>query len=1061
MKSAFRPLLIYFTLISISLTAQHLDMEMLKGMKARSIGPAGMSGRVTAIDVVLSNTDIIYAGTASGGLWKSESGGVNWSPIFDDQKSASIGALAIDQSNPDVIWVGTGEGNPRNSQTSGNGVYKSLDGGKTWNHLGLAGTRNIHRVIIDPRNSDVVYVGAQGSAWGESKDRGVFKTIDGGQTWEKILYVNEKTGIGELVMDPSNPNKLFANMWEFRRWPWFFKSGGPGSGLYVTYDAGKSWKILTEKDGLPKGELGRMGLAIAPSNPKIVYALIEAKKNGLYKSEDGGFKWKKVSEKNIGNRPFYYAEIYVDPKNENRIYNLHSVVTVSEDGGKTFRRLMTAYGANGIHPDHHAFWIHPEDPNFIMDGNDGGMNISRDRGKTWRFIENLPLAQFYHINYDMEYPYNVYGGMQDNGSWRGPAYVWRAGGIRNAYWEELLFGDGFDVIPHPTNPNLGYAMSQGGNVGRYNLITGHTQFIKPIHPEGVKLRFNWNAGIAQDPFNNNTIYYGSQFLHKSSDMGDNWKIISPDLTTNNPEKQKQLESGGLTFDVTAAENFTSITAIAPSPVRKGVIWVGTDDGNVQLTMNGGKTWTNTTKRIYGVPAGSWVPQIHVSTYDPAEAFVVINNYRNDDWTPYIFHTTNFGKSWKQIVDKKQVWGYTLSFVQDPVVPTLMFVGTEFGLYVSLDGAKNWTKWTQGYPTVSTMDIHIHPREHDLIIGTFGRAAYILDDIRPLRTLSEKGTGLLKKHLFFFEPPTAVLSQNRQASGTRFSGNAMFRGQNRQLGAMLSVVFNPLEKQKAEENDEEKQNEKSKKKKKEKVKVEVLDAEGLIIRTYKTEVDTGLNRITWNLRRQGVRSPSAPKPKPDADKPSGPFVLPGNYMVRISHAKDTVSQIVRVIPDPRAEVNIAHLSALQPSFDRLMELTGLATKAVAHLREAKETIEMVNKQLNTAENEAHKKLQKKAKALQDSIKTLLELINQPTGHQGILRRPDVLSAKLGVANRYLRSGLSGINTTQEYALKHAEKNTREVLTKVNDFFNTEWQDYQKEVKAAKLSPFKKFKTLQLE
>ena len=404
-----------FSLITISsiLFADELDMEKLKAMKARSIGPGGMSGRVTAIDVVLSNTDIIYVGTASGGLWKSESGGVKWEPIFDNQKAASIGDVAVDPTNPDVIWVGTGEGNPRNSQSAGFGVYKSLDGGKTWEYKGLGETRNIHRVLINPHNSDIVYIGAQGSAWGDSKDRGVYKTTDGGETWEKILYVDESTGIGEMIMDPYNPNKLIANMWQFRRWPWFFESGGPSSGLYITFDGGKKWKKLSEKDGLPKGDLGRMGLAIARSNPKVIYALIESKKNALYKSEDGGFKWKKVSEKNIGGRPFYYAEIYVDPVNENRIYNLHTYVTVSNDGGKTFESLMTAYGANGVHPDHHAFWGHPTNPQFIIEGNDGGLNISLDRGKTWRFVENLPVAQFYHINYDMDWPYNVYGGMQD------------------------------------------------------------------------------------------------------------------------------------------------------------------------------------------------------------------------------------------------------------------------------------------------------------------------------------------------------------------------------------------------------------------------------------------------------------------------------------------------------------------------------------------------------------------------------------------------------------------------------------------------------------------------
>ena len=1056
-------------ILATGITFGQLDINKLKNMKARSIGPAGMSGRVTAIDVVLSNPDIIYVGTASGGLWKSESGGIDWTPIFDDQKAASIGDVTIDQSNPDVVWVGSGEGNPRNSQTSGYGVYRSLDGGKNWDYMGLGETRNIHRVILDPRDSDVIYVGAQGSAWGDSKDRGVFKTLDGGKTWEKILYVNEKTGIGELVVDPFNPNKLIAGMWEFRRSPWFFKSGGEGSGMYVTFDGGKNWEKRTSKNGLPKGELGRMGIAIARSNPDIIYALVESKKNALYKSEDGGFNWKKVTEKNVGGRPFYYAEIYVDVVNENRLYNLHSTVTVSNDGGNTFSQLMTAYGEAGVHPDHHAFWGHPENPNFLMEGNDGGLNISRDRGKTWRFVENLPLAQFYHINYDMEWPYNVYGGMQDNGSWRGPAYVWRSGGIRNAYWEELFFGDGFDVVPHPGNSRFGYAMSQGGNVGRYDLITGHTQTIKPVHPEMEKLRFNWNAGIAQDPFDENTIYYGSQYLHKSRDRGENWEVISSDLTTNDQEKQKQLESGGLTYDVTGAENFTTIIAIAPSPVEEGIIWVGTDDGNVQLTQDGGKTWTDLTNRFTGVPKGSWVPQITASTYNADEAFVVINNYRRNDWKPYVFRTTNFGKSWRKIVDEDQVWGHALSVVQDPLEPNLMFLGTEFGLYLSIDGAKNWTKWTHGYPTVSTIDLKIHPREHDLIIGTFGRAAYILDDIRPLRALASEGPEILNKHLRFFKPPTAVLAINRQASGTRFNANAMFSGENRDWGAMLSFVYNPSPKKEKKQGSKGKDEEESEKgkgpseTKKDKVKVEVLNSEGDVIRTLHAEADTGLNRITWGLRRKGVRSPGRGgwgPPMARDREPPGPPVLPSDYTVRISHDKDSVTQVVNVITDPRVDIYARNLEELQPLHDQQMKLTEVVGKAVKQLQEAKEAIDAINKLLDPKENKSHKDLKKQGKKVQDQIEELERLIINPRGRQGIARNPDVLTAQVRVLSRYLYSNITGRNKTHDILLKHAESETKRVLEKINAFFDEEWMDYEDAVESSRVSHFKEYEPLRI-
>ncbi|MDZ7716068.1 MAG: hypothetical protein U5J95_07640, partial [Balneolaceae bacterium] len=455
-------------------SAQQLDMEKLQAMQPRNIGPAGMSGRVTAIDVVRSNTDIIYTGTASGGIWKSTSGGIKWTPIFDDYGAHSIGAIDIHQKNPSIVWVGTGEGNPRNSQSSGAGVYKSIDGGKSFELMGLEGVRNVHRIIVHPENSDIVYVGAQGTAWADSEHRGVYKTTDGGETWKKILYVNENTGIGDFVMDPHNPNKMFAAMWEFKRWPWFFESGGEGSGLYMTLDGGETWKEITSEDGLPEGNLGRIGLAIARSNTDRVYAWVESKDNAMYRSDDGGYTWEetvKMSEDNaMGNRPFYYAEIYVDPKNENRVYSLYSFLSVSEDGGESFESVYPYY--NYIHPDHHAFYINPDDPSFIIDGNDGGMNISHDRGETWRFVTNLPVAQYYHINVDMQYPYNVYGGMQDNGSWQGPAYVWRQGGIRNAYFEELYFGDGFDVVIDSSNARYAFAMSQQGNVGRVDLQTG-------------------------------------------------------------------------------------------------------------------------------------------------------------------------------------------------------------------------------------------------------------------------------------------------------------------------------------------------------------------------------------------------------------------------------------------------------------------------------------------------------------------------------------------------------------------------------------------------------------
>jgi photosystem II stability/assembly factor-like uncharacterized protein len=581
--------------------AAQVDPDLLAGLEARSIGPAGMSGRVAAVAAAPSDPTIIYVGAATGGVWKSVDAGLSFEPIFDDQPVAAIGALAIHPSDPDVLWVGTGEGNPRNSASVGDGVYRTRDGGASWDHLGLEATERITRILLDSSDPEVAYVSALGRAWGENPERGVFRTRDGGSTWEKVLYVDERTGAADLVMHPDNPRVLFAAMWDYRRWPWSFRSGGPGSGLFVTRDGGESWTRLTAEDGLPEGELGRIGLAIAPSSPDLMYAFVEAEENGIYRSTDGGRSWRSTgAKKDFGNRPFYYADLRVDPERPNRVYSLWSRISVSDDGGESWSELVSY---RDIHPDHHAMWIDPNDGRHIIIGNDGGVAISRDRGGSWRFISNLPLAQYYHIRVDDELPYNVYGGMQDNGSWKGPSAVWENGEIRNHHWEEVGFGDGFDTAPFPDDPMQGYAMSQGGNLFRWNLVTGERKNIRPA-PEGEHLRFNWNAGFAQDPFDAATIYYGSQFVHRSSDRGDRWEIISPDLTTDNPEWQRQAESGGLTPDVTNAENFTSIVAIAPSPVTAGIIWVGTDDGRLHVTRDGGATWTSIEESTPDVPANT-------------------------------------------------------------------------------------------------------------------------------------------------------------------------------------------------------------------------------------------------------------------------------------------------------------------------------------------------------------------------------------------------------------------------------------------------------------------------
>lgn len=1064
---------LFFALLLLSglyvpVQAQQLDMEKLKAMEPRNIGPAGMSGRVTAIDVVRTNTDIIYTGTASGGIWKSTSGGVEWEPIFDDYGAHSIGALDIHQKNPSIIWVGTGEGNPRNSQSSGAGVYKSIDGGKSFKLMGLEEVRNVHRIIVHPENPDIVYVGAQGTAWADSEHRGVYKTTDGGKTWDKILYKNSRTGIGDMVMDPQNPNKIFAAMWEFRRWPWFFESGGEGSGLFMSLDGGENWKEVTSESGLPEGNLGRIGLAIAPSNTDRVYAWVESKDNALFRSDDGGYSWEetvKMSEDPaVGNRPFYYADIYVDPKNENRVYSLYTFLSVSQDGGESFESIYPYY--NYIHPDHHAFYINPDDPSFLIDGNDGGMNFSHDSGKTWRFVTNLPVAQYYHINVDMQHPYNVYGGMQDNGSWQGPAYVWRQGGIRNAYFEELYFGDGFDVVIDSSNARYAFAMSQQGNVGRVDLQSGRSSFVQPVHPEGTELRFNWNAAIAIDPFDDETVYFGSQFVHKSTDRGDSWQIISPDLTTDDPEKQKQYNSGGLTKDATGAENFTTILAISPSPVMQGLIWVGTDDGNIQLTEDGGQNWTNTADNLKGVPEGSWVAQVKASRYDEEEAFAVINNYRRGDWTPYLMHTTNSGKKWKNIAEDKGIEGYALSFAQDPVEPSLMFLGTELGLYVSIDKGETWTKWENGYPTASTYDMVIHPREHDLVIGTFGRSAWVLDDIRPLREMAKNGIDELNKTINIYPAPDAYLAFIRQAAGTRFAGDAMFIGENRAFGARFTYSVKEVpEKMKATSDENDKAESQGKE---EKVMVQIFDESDKLIRTLEEEPEhVGLNRMSWGLEAQGVHRPAREKPKEDAPEPAGADVLPGMYKVKMTYKGQSDSTMLKVHYDPRIEYTMDGLKArknMQEELQQILKTVATSTNQLIDVLDMIETAEsLIKSNKNDIDEDRLKELTQRTETVKDSVNALMDVVfGEVDKRQGITASPDrPVISYLNEPFRYIGSSLGAPAATEKTLMKRAREKASFAVSKINSFFANEWPAYIEVMDSVELSPFKTFEEVEME
>ena len=1078
----FRSILgLTFMLLATLAFGQKVDMDLFKDMKARSIGPAAMSGRITAIDVVESNPEIIYAGAASGGLWRSTGGGLNWEPLFDDEAVLGIGAISIYQKNPDIIWVGTGEGNPRNSVSGGYGVYRSIDGGETWDLMGLEKTRNIHRIYIHPDDPNTVYVGAIGSPWGEHEERGLFRTKDGGKTWEKILYTNNLTGVADMVADPSNPNKIFVAMWEHKRWPWFFKSGGPGSGLYVTYDGGDNFTNLSGENGLPKGEYGRIGLAISRSRPDYVYAMIESQSNGLYRTTDGGKNWElraaSARTQNIGDRPFYYADIFVDTKNENRVYSLFSRVSRSEDGGKSWEEIIPY---SGVHPDHHAWWIHPEDPSFMIDGNDGGLNITRDMAKTWRFTEKLPVGQFYHVNVDNEMPYNLYGGMQDNGSWVGPAYVFNYAGIRNHDWQELSFGDGFDVAPIPGDSRYGYTMSQQGNVTRYDKVSGRTKTVKPTAPDTtIDLRFNWNAPVAIDPHNPNGVYYGSQHVHYSTNRGDDWEIISPDLSTNDPEKQKQNESGGLTLDATGAENHTTLLTIAPSPVDRNVIWAGTDDGNVQVTQNRGESWTNVAAKLPGLPAGSWIPQITASLHNAGEAFVIANNYRRNDFSAYAYHTMDYGQTWTRIVDDSDVFGYTLSILQDAIEPNLIFLGTENGMYVSFDKAQNWNKWNHGYPNASTMDLAWQEREDDLAIGTFGRAFYVLDDLRPLRAFASQGVENVKNtDITMFEIADAYQMNYRQPAGMRFPADGgPFEGQNKYLSS-ANVKFWVRDDTKKEEVAEDTKSSRRNRNKKEEetaeapakklpnqVKMIVLNASGDTIRTRTSNIKKGeINTMSWGLDRRN--------PYPVEFSGGGRFgrggqdreqsagsALPGTYKVVLQYGDQEVSQMVNVYMDPRVEISDSELRANKAFEDQVLKMSQEFAEVVNRVREASEIIDKVEAQMENADADKVKDLKEALKEVKESFvpvrKLTIGLPREGGGQATPRERFTTANNYIGEARGYNNSRMGAPGTTERNALRKAEQMIKLTEETTNEFFNTAWPKFKAAYDKADLSFFKDF------
>jgi photosystem II stability/assembly factor-like uncharacterized protein len=759
----------FFTGVVCLLSAQLLHGQLTEvifgDMQGRQIGPARMSGRISCIDAEKKNPDVIWAGAANGGVWKSINRGTTFKPVFEEYPQ-SIGTIAIDQERPDTVWIGLGEVWTRNSVSVGGGIYKTVDGGGKWEYMGLPGSERIGRILIDPDNPDIVYAAVLGPLWGDSDERGVYKTTDGGKSWTKVLYRNLSSGCADLAMDPSDHSVIYASLWDFRRQAHTFRSGGAESGIYRSADSGVSWTRI--HNGLPAGTLGRIALAVSPVAPHILYALVESEKSALYRSADRGETWEKMSDQYMmGDRPFYYSLLVPDPVESDRIYKPGTTLWVSTDGGKIFQSPSVTGG--NYHSDTHALWVNPLNNRIIYMGTDGGVYISEDKGNTWRFIQNLPVSQFYHVSVDNASPYNVYGGLQDNGSWMGPSR--RPGGITNQSWQNVGYGDGFYTYSDKTDHDLVYSQYQGGKISRTNLKTGERKYIKPFPAEGTEpLRFNWNTPAV---FGKKTgwLYVGSQYLYRSKDRGDSFDRISPDLTTNDPSRQQQEKSGGLTIDNSTAENNTTIFTVSESPLDENVIWVGTDDGNVQLTTDGGKSWVRLNDAIPGLPSLAFISNIDADNFCREAAWITVDAHRNGDMRPYIFYTGDLGRTWKSL-STDGIKGFCHVIRQDPVNPDLVFLGTESGLYISNDHGITWVRFKNKVPQTGVYDLAFQERENDLVIATHGRGIIIIDDITPLRyltpSLMDKEFAFLPVRPYFF--PSGAGAQD-------FPGDSEFTGPN--------------------------------------------------------------------------------------------------------------------------------------------------------------------------------------------------------------------------------------------------------------------------------------------
>ncbi|MEO0058585.1 MAG: hypothetical protein RLZZ312_232 [Bacteroidota bacterium] len=958
MKNLNIILLTTFSLLVSSTFAQ--DKVVLKGkelfgdLKARHIGPALMSGRMTDIELHPTNNRVLYAAAAGGGVWKSADGGASFSPIFDEQIQ-SIGCITIDPSAPDQnIWVGTGETWTRNSVSMGDGIYKTTDGGQNWKNMGLLKSDRISSIIVDPKDSNTVWVGVLGALWGDSDDRGIYKTIDGGITWNKIFFVDNKTGCSDLIVDKKNNNIMYASFWEFRRTGWSFSSGGTQSALYKSTDAGKTWnKIHT---GFPASKLGRIAITIAPSDSNILYAVLETEKaeqNGLYRSDDAGANWKHLnSDFGLVVRPFYFSRITVDPKNPDIVVKAGLSGSISRDGGKTFKSL------GQMHSDIHDIAFDENDTNRMYCATDGGVYRSWDGGSTMEMVSNIPVSQFYHVSIDDKTPYNVYGGLQDNGSWYGPTKS--AGGVESRDWTRIGYGDGFRVVKHPTK-NIIYSEMQGAeNVWRYNTDTEELVTIQPLPIKGqAKLRFNWNAPMDVSKKQADRFYMGSQFVHKSEDMGQSWTTISPDLTTNDPIKQNQENSGGLSKDNSGAEKHCTIFTIAESPVNESVIWAGTDDGNIQVTQDGGKTWTNVVGNIAGLPKNTWCYHIEASVFGAGTAYAVFEGHSKNDYNPYAYKTTDFGKTWKSIITK-DIDGFAKNIQEDFVNENLLFLGTEKGLFITIDGGENWSHFTNKMPKVAIYHMELNKKTNDLVMATHGRGIIILDDISPLRQVTQE---VLKKDLHFFEVKPAVMEEQSNFGGT--ATELEFVGDNPSANAQIIYYL-------------------KKRHTLGKMDMEIQDENGKKIVALIPGKQKGINIVDWYYNMKNPKT--AVGKTNDYSGFTAPRVQEGTYKAVITKGKETFTHTFKVVNDPKSAISASDRIKQKETTRTLFNMCEELAYAVYQIDETLKVLDVVQ--------EKNKGFIKEATKIKGNYNSLKEKLVVTTGDNYVGSAEKQLREKLG-------------------------------------------------------------------